>query len=244
MLDPLTSEQLAVFHLLQLSEQGRPHEIAAQFLASWMMSSEPSLDEISGFHADIVIIRNRMEYLCLNPQDIWEGLLPGGPGKGEMFVTVEAEEWARLQALEQKPDPVDPFAYTVSIMCDPRVRFEVGQQKLLYGPVTITTESPLNLAREILHWMESANRSRQIPISEQVAWITHNESQAHWIMEADQAEAIFVLEELRNRLNVIDYDTDFLDEELQGIGDQMAIMGQEYAVEQGPQHDSQVRSNE
>lgn len=97
----VTSDQLAAWLLLQLAEQGRPVEIASQFLASWLMSSEApagALDDVQGFLNELKQIKERTILLCLDASEIWEGLLPGGPGNSlpMNFNIVSTEEWAKL----------------------------------------------------------------------------------------------------------------------------------------------------
>lgn len=84
----------AAFLMLEMSEQGRPVEIASQYVASYIHSGGLDADEIRSFVGQIFA---RTSELLADPAEIWDGLLPGGPSPDHGYEVVDkAGSTARL----------------------------------------------------------------------------------------------------------------------------------------------------
>lgn len=104
----VSADAMAAWLILQLAEQGRPHEVVAQFMASWLMSSDLDQAEISGWRLDWQRVQDRAFELCLDPSEIWDGLLPGGPNNGlPPFEIIDGNEWAKLHDAQRKLEAVE-----------------------------------------------------------------------------------------------------------------------------------------
>jgi len=90
-------ERQAVFHILQLAEQGRFEEVVAQMVSSLALGGEMGGGQI--FLMWDTIARRTLD-LMMDPSAIWEGLLPGGPGNVDdldNFNLITTREWLGLK---------------------------------------------------------------------------------------------------------------------------------------------------
>lgn len=76
-------DKAAEFLLLRLAEQGRPVEVVAQFIASYVVSAEGN--DGRELMKLLWMVFARIETLLGDNSDIWPGLLPGGPGYEPLF---------------------------------------------------------------------------------------------------------------------------------------------------------------
>jgi hypothetical protein len=240
-------DKLDAYHLLCLAESGRPVETTAQWLASWFLSGELNGKEID---QEVKQIWARTASLLLDPSEVWETLLPGGPTSlSETYVTMTSSEWKHLKDLEVAQDepvasravdlePQDPYHYVVSIWKHQDID---GPAEVIDTARDHFTESPLNLADVVIEEMTVQNRRRNYLQKENMfAWITHRESGRDFIMEWEQANVIKDLEGVIKQIEDITSDhpefnvaiPDFSDE-FQGIQDQMAIAGEEFVKTHG-----------
>lgn len=267
--DPPKPDHLAAYHILELADQGRPVETIAQFIAGWFLSGEMRAQDMVD-QSDM--IRERVLDLCLHPEDVWDGLLPGGNVhyNVDMFTTLTMDYFGELDLAQRKVKDIedafaknyntyrltdygqrleaigeilhgrspeaepkqsgDKFTYMYSIIIDPSVRHDETTD-LIKDASPIEAESVLNLASSIKQDMDTLMKMDRWPAEELAAWITHVETNNHWLMTYDQASAIVHLDEAKEQLEALsgDHGIDW-DDSFQGIADMMSIAGEEYAA--------------
>lgn len=255
--NPPSPNVYAVYHMLQLAEQGRPVEVAAQYIASWFLSGE-----LTG--ADIVDeldkIRERTMDLMLNPQNVWDGLLPGGPqGEyiGDLLTTIGMDYFGKLERNVQemidifglditdddrmerihkyllrdglvKPVEVDPFLYTCSIIVNPSVGHDGPVGMVVMDAWEEGAESPLDFAKTAVEKMDYLDMIGRWPAEELAMWMTNKKHGTHYVMAWNQANALVALRECEAKLEAVGFEYPNTDEDIvQGIQDMMVIAGRE-----------------
>lgn len=212
-----TSEQRAVWHLLQLSEMGWGLEPICQFIASYILSMDANSTE---FFATRTEIQERVLDLLMDPAKVWEDLLPGPSTKFD---------YSKLMMVESPAPQPGEDEYRISIIVNPSVKHDEETDLIRFNQ-RWTGESPLNAAQDVIDWIEElAKQPNQFPEEEMCAWITHISTIKHWIMTWDQAQAIKLLDETKEKLENLSADLCIdWDEQFQGISDMMSIAGDEY----------------
>lgn len=90
------ADNLGAFLLLQLSEQGRPVETVAQFIASWWLSGDLDSEAIVDEGHEI---RERVIQLMLHPEEVWDGLLVGSQVPlVDMFAVIGMSEFGEIES--------------------------------------------------------------------------------------------------------------------------------------------------
>src|SRR4051812_40176970 len=90
------ADNLAAFLLLQLSEQGRPVETVAQFIAGWYLTGELTAEQIVDESDDI---KERVLDLMLHPEEVWDGLLVGSKVPlVDMFAVIGMSEFGEIES--------------------------------------------------------------------------------------------------------------------------------------------------
>lgn len=90
----------AVFHILQLAEQGRFTAVVAQMIASLIHGGEFTAPDVLQLREQI--LEETLD-LMLEPSEIWNGLLPGGPvDANARFALLDIEDVKDLEHLEQE----------------------------------------------------------------------------------------------------------------------------------------------
>lgn len=255
---PPDSEKLAVYHILQLAEQGRFEEIVAQMIASVIVASDGGGDEAYDLRTTIM---KRVLDLMLDPSEIWEGLLPGGTGSIELFTTMQVEYADKLMQRERNVEEIVSIVgqpeeawlrmsnldkyFTDEGLVTPRSKPTQATQwdyrvSIIVAP-GIRHDEPgdLLIFNQVFHVESVLNlaadvirlmekRANGFPEEEQAAWITKAPDE-HWIMTWDQAQAILLFEQMQEKLEAIEYQGGISwYDEFQGIQDMMAIAGAEY----------------
>lgn len=95
----VTEESVAVFHILQLSEQGRFVEVLAQMIASYFHSGDVDGGEVMSTLNDLT---TRMFDLILGPHQIWRGLLPGAPFPNARLLVISEDEYNHLTEIKAR----------------------------------------------------------------------------------------------------------------------------------------------
>src|SRR4051794_39695428 len=101
----ITDEQRAVFFILQLAEQGRFDETIAQMIASAILASDGGGDEMYQLRSRIT---TRMLDLIMDPSEIWDGLLPGGPGphNSDLLTVITMDEYGKLDQARRNVEEI------------------------------------------------------------------------------------------------------------------------------------------
>lgn len=256
---PPDPKKLAVYHILQLAEQGRFEEVVAQMVASAVVASGDSGDEAYGLRTKIT---RRILDLIIDPSEIWEGLLPGGPGVDEQgFVTMYSEYSDRLTQRERNVEEIvsivgkaeepwvtmgklDDYFREEGLVTSPtpaaQDRWEYFVSIVVHPEIRHDDSDDLlvfgqKMTAESPLGLASnviplmEKRTRNFPEEEQAAWISQGDH--HWMMTWDQAQMIVSLDLLKERMEASNYSADIdFDGEFQGIADMMDIAGREYAA--------------
>lgn len=215
------AEKLGSFLLLQLAQIGfRMEYIVAQFIASYLHSAEFDHGLGAPFQESMFDIEKNVVNLLTDPSNVWDGLLPGGPGIGEQFLIISADS---TEPTAHEPNGiVDEYTYLISIIIDPRIRHD-ETNNLIEDAQKVTSTSPLNLAQHVWDRIDRIDKTGKWPAEELSAWITHRASDQDFLMTFDQAEGLLSLEKAQIRLELHDMDDMF-----QAEYEQMSIAGREY----------------
>jgi len=147
--------------LLALSENGRPVEVMAQFLASYQISGE--LDTAT-FISYIAAVLERTDELISGPGQVWPGLLPGPATDlpqvsiGASERTLTPSEWDKLERCERPLYSTDPggHAYT-DVMRREDSQDAAAMWDETYPNVDATTFDEMDRMGDRLEW-ETARR--------------------------------------------------------------------------------------
>lgn len=188
----------AVGHILGLAEQGRFNEIMAQMLVSLWISCEAKPWDIA---YDISQITNRIVELYDVQGQIWEGLLPGGPG----------------------------FGKTIPEMRDDRWHVAYYHHELKMGNFVYESQNVLDLAPAVdLEIEVQIKNNKSLNDDGWFAWIQKDNS--NWIMTYEEAKLILLMNKTRTTYQDWNGDGDPFDDSIfQEISDSMWNAGVTFA---------------